>query len=242
VHINLNDAAPRIVITGEVTNAAGPYMVTLSKTISFDADNVFPPVSGAVVVISGPGGLTDTLAETTGGNYTTHNWQGLPGSTYSLFVLAEGQEYRATSTMPQPVAFDSLGFYREKTIGNKTHILALPYYQDPPGTGNYYQFVQLVNGVQDDRVHVYDDRLTDGKYSNRPLRGNDSLLQVGNNVTVYMYCIDKPVYDYFNTLDNITNINTFQSAAPANPITNLSNGALGYFSAHTISSKQAIVY
>src|SRR5215467_13324944 len=91
IHVKLNDADPRIVITGDVTNEMGPYTITLSKTINFEEDNIFPPVSGALVIISTPGGLTDTLSETSNGNYTTHGWQGIPGNSYSLYVKAEGQ-------------------------------------------------------------------------------------------------------------------------------------------------------
>ena len=53
VNINLNDASPKIVIEGNITNAAGPYFVKITKTVNFSAANIFPAVSGAVVTITG---------------------------------------------------------------------------------------------------------------------------------------------------------------------------------------------
>jgi hypothetical protein len=41
---------------------------------------------------------------------------------------------------------------------------------------------------------------------------------------------------------NVAAGNNFQTATPANPITNLSNGALGYFSAHTVQTVNINVY
>jgi hypothetical protein len=58
-----------------------------------------------------------------------------------------------------------------------------------------------------------------------------------------MYCIDKNVYNYFFSLLQVTGNNGgFQSASPDNPITNISGGALGYFSAHTVSRVRMEVY
>ena len=109
IDVNLRDAAIQIVITGEVTNHPGPYNVNISKTASFNSDNDFPAVSGAVVTITG-NGVTDSLRETSPGIYATHILHGKPGKSYSLYVSVEGKEYTATSVMPQPVQLDSIDF------------------------------------------------------------------------------------------------------------------------------------
>jgi hypothetical protein len=55
-----------------------------------------------------------------------------------------------------------------------------------------------------------------------------------------MRCIDKGAYDYFYSLDQITSTNG-NSATPANPVSNISGGALGYFSAHTVRKATAVI-
>jgi hypothetical protein len=57
-----------------------------------------------------------------------------------------------------------------------------------------------------------------------------------DSVTIEMHCIDKPVYDYYYSLGNRDN-----SATPANPVSNIVGGALGYFSAHTVRKTTAVV-
>ena len=148
VTLNLNTAPSQIVIQGEVTNAAGPYTVTINQTVGFYANNTFPAISGAVVKISDNLGVTDSLTETASpGIYTTHSLQGMPGNTYTLSVIAGQQNYTATSTMPMPVTLDSVTFSSTSGFG-KTRISAVANFQDPAGIKNYYQFIEYINGQQ----------------------------------------------------------------------------------------------
>ena len=111
IQVNLNDAAPQIVIYGEVTDLPGPYQVSITKTVNFSATNNFPPVSGALVTITDDKGLNDSLSETVPGIYNTHTfWQGKPGNTYTLSVQGSGKTYTAISLMPQSVPLDSISF------------------------------------------------------------------------------------------------------------------------------------
>jgi hypothetical protein len=244
VTLNLNTATSQIVIQGEVTDAAGPYTVTINQSVGFYANNTFPPVSGAVVKISDNLGVTDSLTETaSAGVYTTHTLQGVPGNTYTLSVIAGQQNYSATSAMPMPVTLDSVSFSSTSGFGS-TRINAIANFQDPAGIKNYYQFIEYINGQQFTKsIFVFDDRLSDGKYISYTLRTDSSYLNTGDQLEVKMYCIDANVYNYFEQLDQSSGNGAFNTAAsPANPSSNISNGAYGYFSAHTSQSKFVTVY
>ena len=240
VNINLNDASPKIVIEGNVTNTAGPYQVKITKTVNFSASNIFPAVSGAVVTITdNTNSIANTLSESSPGIYISSTLQGVAGHTYSLSVSSEGSTYTSSSTMPLPVSFDSISFSHIARFGG-TDINAVANFQDPPGLGNYYSFTETVNGQQSDRVQSYEDRLSDGRYIQREL--SIDTLKAGNVVVVSMNCIDKGTYNYISTLRQVTGGNNFNSLSPANPVSNISNGALGYFSAHTVQIRTAIVH
>jgi hypothetical protein len=60
-------------------------------------------------------------------------------------------------------------------------------------------------------------------------------------LTVELQSIDKSVYNYFQTLESISGNAMQQTASPTNPISNFSNGALGYFSAYTFDRKKVII-
>jgi hypothetical protein len=58
---------------------------------------------------------------------------------------------------------------------------------------------------------------------------------------VDLLSIDQPTYDYFSTMNNLlASATTRTRVAPINPTTNIANGALGYFTAYSISSKIVI--
>ena len=241
IHVNINNVAPQIVIAGTVTDQPGPYTVTISTTVNYTADNVFPPVSGALVIIT-VNDFADTLTETSAGTYTTHFISGRPGNTYSLYVAVGGQVYTSSSTMPQKVPLDSVGYSNSGRSNKKINGVA--YFQDPPVIANYYEFIEYNNGVQfqnDRGVSVFSDRLSDGKYISRTLDDDSTDINGGDTLTIQMDCIDVNVYNYLNTLNLITRQNSFQSPTPDNPSSNISNKALGYFSANTVEKKSIFV-
>jgi hypothetical protein len=244
VQVDLHDTSSRIVIEGEVTNQPGTYQVRISRTVNYSDDNNFPPVQGAAVTIMDSiNGHSYTLSESSPGIYTTNQFEGIPKHTYLLTVNAEGQQYTASSTMPGTVHFDSVSFAVNTDFNGKKEINAVVNFQDPPGLGNYYQFIEYVNGRLIPNIFVFEDRLSDGRYIEQALYNDSAYLQKADTLLVKMYCVDKRIYDYFFTLAQIVgNNNGFQSASPANPNTNLTGGALGYFSAHTINQETLAVY
>jgi hypothetical protein len=236
INVNLRNADSQIVITGEINNRRGPYKVTISKSVNFSTDNIFPPVSDAFVTITG-NGVTDTLSEVESGTYLTNKIEGLPGKSYSLFVSVEGKIFTAISVMPQLVRIDSLTFL----VGRNNNIYSVVNFQDPPDTENYYQFIEFANGERFSNGRgnsVFSDRLSDGRYISTVLYDDSTDIKRGMILTVQMNCVDKPVYNYLAELLQISGGGGgFSSPAPANPTSNISGGALGYFSANTISSK-----
>jgi len=234
IQVNLNSSAPHYVVQGNVTNQPGPYLVTITKSVNFDQDNVFPTVSGAVVVITdNTAGVADTLKETTPGNYYTSILTGTPGHKYQLYINAANNIFTTTCIMPVPVTLDSL-YTQLSSFGGNTYQL-VPVYTDPVAFGNYYHFAEVKNDTLTDNISIRNDALINGQVIKQPLGGG---LQQGDSVALYLECIDSAMYQYYYSLEQTENQN---SATPANPISNLSGGALGYFSVHTLSSKSIIV-
>jgi hypothetical protein len=106
------------------------------------------------------------------------------------------------------------------------------------GINNYYRLIEVVNSDTNNSIYTIDDELEDGKKIAVTLYSRDSL-STGDSVSVFLQSIDKASYDYFNTLLEISSDG--QSTTPANPNTNISNGALGYFNAYAVRTKYMIV-
>jgi hypothetical protein len=242
IEIDIIDAAPQIVIEGSVGTNGDSSEIKISKSINLYADNVFPTVSNAIVILSDDLGNRDTLIETSSGTYKSNHIFGQSGLTYNLEVQAENNILTSVSKIPNQVNFDSLIISENLATGGpggpgggtpgEIRYKVFVVFQDPPNEKNYYRFVEYVNGVQRSRLYISDDRLTDGLTNKLELRSSKKYLS-GNVVTFEMQCIDKAIYDYFNSFENL-NGGPQSSSTPANPYTNIVGSKLGYFSAHTV--------
>ncbi len=234
INVDLKSATPKIVIEGIVNNS-DPAKVVISKSVSFSNTSTYPAVTGATVNISDNAGNTYTLAETVAGTYTNALLVGVPGSTYTLAVTAEGKNYTASCTMQPPVNMDTL--YQETLTVTAKSIIATAEFTDPAGFGNSYHFVETVNGKRNKTIFVVDDLFQDGGLISYQLFDEDLKLKAGDVVQVEMQCIDRVVFRYLRGIQDLQ----FNNTVPANPDNNISNNALGYFSAHTAQKKTIVI-
>lgn len=249
VTIDLNNANPRLVIEGIVTDQAGPYSVKLSMSADYFAPSLyFPPVSNAIIVITDNFGQTDSLKEITSGTYFSSTLRGIPGSTYTLLVSSEGKQYSAASSMPKKVLIDTLyALVRPESRGEGPGYDIYIAFKDPPEPGNYYRInatssvVIPADSIDGRRYRLYTDKLTNGNEMMERIRAG-RLVVAGDTITVDLMSIDKAAYDYYNTLNDILMSDRAPtSLSPANPTTNISNGSLGHFAAYTVDTKNIIL-
>jgi hypothetical protein len=238
VNIDLNSASPKLVIEGVVTDSAGPFRVILTKSGSYFDQPVLPPVSGAFITISDDLGTMDTLREEQPGIYFTSKIIGTPGHSYFLSVLSESDQYNASTTMQSHVEIDSLKVEESLGFGGRKNRNVICYFNDPKGEKNYYRIKFFVNGkTNTGNYRLYDDQYTDGEKIG--IRAGHA--EEGDTDLVVLMSIDKKAYDYYHTLQEILQTNPLFGSTPANPNTNLSNGALGYFAAYSYSTQTILI-
>ena len=236
INVDLKNADPKIVIEGIIDNSGNPAKVIISKSVPFSNANAYPPVTGATVKITDDLGNNFTLTEGPSGTYTNTSLIGTPGRTYVLNAIVNGQAYTATSKMPQPVNFDSLA--QDEITFSALTIFADALFIDPPGFGNQYQFIETINGKRNKTIFILDDMYQDGGTINNELIDEEAKIKKNDIVQVEMRCIDKNIYRYMKGLQDIE----MGGTVPANPESNIDNGALGYFSAHTSQKKTIIIH
>jgi hypothetical protein len=245
ITLDLNSSDPQIVVEASVPTSERA-VVKLTKSINFDHDNIFPPVENAIITLSDNIGNSEVLTQRKPGIYTSNSIVGLVGRSYSLSIVSGENTIASTCSIPNKVRFDSLRLsqsfgYSRTAFGGKTKVDTLyqltARFNDPISETNYYRFVEYKNGVSTGSIYIFDDRLTNGKTVERNLFNLSRKLSIGDTVTVEMQCIQKEVYEYFNSFGN----NRMGSSTPANPYTNLTGTALGYFSTHTVERKRIII-
>lgn len=240
INLKVGDSSPRVVIEGRVTDSLQPWTVLVSKTIPFEASTRLDAVSGARVGIRDlTAGTTDSLTETAPGMYALPTAKaGIAGHTYEMQVTTPEGTYTATSTLPARVPVDSVRIETSAAFGRKAAQIFVVF-TDPPGIPNYYRFLIWANGeVQ--RSEARDDRYSDGRLNGRPsILAYDDEKNIGSGtvVRIDMQGIDESTHKYFSTLGNADG----NSAAPANPVTNIKGGALGYFGAFSVQELRIVL-
>ncbi|MES2110557.1 MAG: DUF4249 domain-containing protein [Bacteroidota bacterium] len=246
IDLNLPGTTPQYVIEGVLTNELGGCKVLVSQTKAFTGDNSFNGIDGAQVTISNNGNTYD-VTPAAKGVYQNNVLAGIPGQSYQLSVRVNGKVFTGICTMPQQVALDSIYLAKDNMNNNKDGSIrkyVKVKYHDPATIKNYYRFIQYIDDRKEKTVFADDDEFTNGQEVNSELKANNlddpaREIHPGNHVTIEMLNIDAEVYKYWFSLDNSA-AGDGNNAAPANPVTNIKGGALGYFSAHTLQRKTLI--
>ncbi len=242
VDIKYKSNQSEIVIEGNITNEPGPYFVKVTKSIDLANTGSYPAIDNAMITISDDSGNNDILTPVGNGSYRTNTITGAEGKTYKLTVHAEGQTFVAESTMPQQSPFDSIKIQADIITGETEYSL-IPVYTDPSTKGDNYRFVLWLNNKLVNQHLVQNDEIKNGVTNTVRLEINDNDLafKPGDSVAIQMQCIDKNVALYYTTLALMGDSGPGGGTTPNNPPGNISNGALGIFSAHTVNAKSALL-
>jgi hypothetical protein len=174
---------------------------------------------------------------------------------YNLVIEVDNKSYTATTTIPTLAkVIDSLWWTpvpNQKDTG-LVNIIAL--ITDPPGLGNYTRYFTSVNNgpYYPGLNSVFDDQITDGTtYSvmvpqgvnrNAPIDADTyGFFRKGDQVVIKYANIDKATYDFWRTMEyNYASVgNPFST--PTEVISNVSNGALGYFGGYAAQYRQFFI-
>lgn len=241
ISLDLNTAAPVIVVDGQVTNdAATGSVVRLSYTKKVQSDNTSIPLAGAAVTIQEDNGTVFSLPEVSNGVYKNLALVGVPGRTYNLKVVANGVTLTASSRMPVRVSFDSLVVEEFPNFGRTIKVVT-PYYNDPAGRGNNYNLQLFKNGRLIKDVFAYDDVFIDGRKATFPLiysKESDEFKK-HDVIDVVMNCVDEANYKYWFSLSQSSTGNPV--AMPDNPVSNIRGNAIGVFGANTYQKRTVII-
>lgn len=247
IDVNLNKSHPRYVIEANLSTIVNQSEVRITQTVNFNEPNEYPAVQNAFVTITNTKTqVTDTLKEMHPGRYSKQNLQGLAGNSYRLEVKINNEFFVSNATIPYPFKLDSI---KQMNLAGQTDpagppagtpaagtvIRLLPIYKNLSGEDKYFQFIISKNDTIINSIIPRSDLVSSPINLPFPIfvkaKKNDTLL-------IDMQFIDPNIYKYLSDL--MTNLGQF-SATPSNPTSNISNGALGYFKAHTTQRKMLIV-
>ena len=179
---------------------------------------------------------------------------GQTNTQYSLRIVAEGKEYTAVTKIPAITRrIDSL-FWKQAPGSNDPNKAALMVRAtDQAGYGDYIRYFTKRNreSFYPAFNSVYDDQIIDGtSYEVEVERGVDrtqdlpddyTLFEKGDTVTLKLCQIDKATYDFWRTMEFSYGSIGNPFASPTKVLSNISNGALGYFGGYAPQFRTIII-
>lgn len=239
IPIELNEADQKVVVDAIVSNDSLQNYVILSKSGGFYQSNDFEAISGAAVTITSASGTAYTLSESDPGYYSNPNLVGQLKTVYNLEVITSDQTITANTYIPDTTQVDSLSyFWNEGGFGDPGWFVLMNW-KDEVSEENYYRFKPIINGYKENSISLLDDILINGVQTQYPLFDAD--VKDNDTLTVEFIQIDRGTYDYLRILGEIASGENETSAAPGNPVSNLSGDALGFFGGYAISKSTVVI-
>jgi len=256
IEIDPGEGFTRLVVEGSISTDKKIHSVILSTTAGYFSNLPIPHVTGASVSLS-DGSTVYKLTESSPGIYqTSPGIAGIPGHIYTLRIKLSSpiggySEYSVTSKIFPPVVLDSIQLKFNPTWSEKGIWEVKGFFLDSPGS-DYYRFLMFKNGkaVTDtlNDWYVTDDQFFNGKYvlgttlarlqQDKP----DESLKSGDTVTAEVHVIEKEFADFVrNARSNLSGSYPLFSGPLANVKGNISNGAIGFFAAYSVSRARIVV-
>lgn len=244
IEIDLDYMKPKLVIEGVINDFDSQCIIRLSKTTDYFNQKTNPAVSNAVITLTDNSGTIIKLNETEPGSYLGESVHAKSYMDFTLSILSEGDTYLAKATIPQKVRIDSLTCrYNPKSIIYEVGYVVSCHFSDPEEARNFYR-LKAYNISDRTKAKITKELYNDDVYNgnNVELKWSNNVYQQNDTVVVELYSLDENTYEYYKTLFPISGGAEMMSfTTPANPNTNLSNGALGYFGAYAVSRDTIII-
>lgn len=256
--IELDSTYTRLVVYGEITNVRKVHSIKLSKSSDYYSN--IPPagVTGASVSIFDDKTeyILNESSRQPGVYETNSNFTGVSGKTYRLKIEnvdinGDGmmESYSASSYLPPVANIDSIKLsYISNSFISGWQILL--YAMDPANTKDFYISKVFKNGkLQTDTLSEYffrSDELFNGSYTNgivsqflSDYKANEKVSR-GDTIMFELDGITKEYYEFLAEAQaEIYPKTPLFSGPPANVKSNISNNALGFFTAY--SARRAVI-
>ncbi len=251
MEIPLDESDTKLIVYGSITTDTMSHCIKLSKSIPFYSNTHPQTVSNATVYISdGERTFPLTQAPDKPGYYFTESSVfGISGVTYRLHIdnvnIGGITSFDAQAQMPalldnyQTKYLDSINVqYNDYWDGWVVNGFA----KEPENMRNYYMFKIKINDTYYtdslDNIVLVDDKFFNGNYTTGAafyFIPEKDTLKVGDRVTLELCAIPEDYYHYLSEASTASQPQfPLFSPPPANPRTNINNGALGYFAAYAI--------
>jgi len=267
IDINTRNSEPVIVIYGQLTDEIDYQYIRITSSSPYFDNKINMVISDAKVMVTSSDGEEYMFISEKEGYYVSEKkFAARVGNTYYLTVNVDFDKdgvieiYEAETTILPIIPVDSLEVKPINIMGYNHYTLNI-FMQEPSETEDYYLFRFFINDsisnnkisefiVSDDRmyngaylsgisIYYFEDATGDSPYSDEE---RDYFVKSGDIIRLQILKIEKGYYHFINEcISEKYGENPFFGGPPSNIATNMSNGAIGYFTGFCMQEKEAMV-
>jgi hypothetical protein len=234
-----------LVVEGMITNERIQHQVKLTRPVE-RLNEIPEPVSGAAVTISDQNStfILDEYPEGSG-IYLTDSIRGVFGRVYALEIKTADKEYSAEATMVAVTPLDTLEYSLASASGDLFQLTHRNNSDEPSMTEYYLDWSDVHGFTGADpcgaKIIYYSLNTIDAGEMFRP-ESEQVLFPAGTVVYRKKYSMNEAQAAFIRTLLSETEWRGgLFDVQPGNVQTNLSEGAVGYFSVATVISDSTII-
>lgn len=240
IHPDLSNGKTLLVIESRISTDSVRWEVKLSLTQDYFSSSTPPAAKGAVVSISDDfGNKTDLIEDTSGHYYSADVKKCVVGRRYTLNVTYNGTVYTASETCLNQEPIDSITYeYRQKQAFIPAGYYITEHAKEKEGAGDYYLWEIYKNDtlINDFGYFLNDDAFVNGNYivAQFPFP-----FKLYDSIQVDQLAISKQWYNYLSAVQNEAGKSgTPFDTPPANAVSNIKGGAIGYFAVINLQRKR----
>jgi len=247
--LDLDKTPRKVVIEGLVTNRFRDQYVRITRSGDFYSNSKGERVSNASVSVLDSDGVLHRFGEISPGFYVPIiNFSAQVGKSYKLSVRIDNQIYESEDQLLRVPSIDSLGYSLAPNPNDerkrKGHLYdLLLYFQEPQNTEDYYLFKFFRNDTLT-YTNANDIYLVNDEVLTTSIKGFPAPVFYSEQDTARMeiFSLSRDGYLFFSDLTNLQrNDGGLFGPVPANPRSNISAGALGFFQVSQVRTSQIIL-
>jgi len=271
ITINTRNSEPVIVIYGQITDEYKYQYIRITSSSPYFDEKMNQVISGALVQVESTDGDLFRFYEGTDGYYFSESrFAATVGTTYNLTVEVDFDKdgkieiYEASTTILPVIPVDSVDIKPINIMGYR-HFSMNFYMQDPSEAENFYLCIFYINdSLTNNKLSQYlysDDRMFNGEYvdgasftyfedatdeknltSPRADDEDNYMVSPGDIIRLQLLNIEKGYYNFISESISVKyGENPFFGGPPSNISTNISNGAVGYFTGFSLQEQTTVV-
>jgi uncharacterized protein (DUF2147 family) len=255
IDVDLNSSNPAFVVEATIYKDS-VSLVRLTRTTSYFSLEEPEFIEDASIKISDRTSMEE-LNYIGNGHYVGNKIIGTEGKTYEIEIKYDGIIYQGISYMPLETDIISVSYSKSASQsifnpnGEMIYTVTCEFI-DNPDIDNFYMIRYILDGVvlknsyylltEHNAVNGSVNNVNVNNADNDTLRFSEWMFYEGGEFEVQIFSIDESVYNYFLQLNDVLFWKRrVMPPTPYNPVSNINNGALGYFAAWAYDSEIIIL-